>query len=64
MGLSDVMSHAGLTLYVEIGLVLFMVAFVAIVIRTFSPSRRGEFEADGRLPFDETPSAREADREP
>jgi cbb3-type cytochrome oxidase subunit 3 len=53
MRLSDIMSNAGLAGYAEIALILFMVAFIAIVIRIFRPSRRNEMQAAARMPLDD-----------
>lgn len=52
MKLSDVMSHSGLTAYAEIGLVLFMIAFVAIVVRVIRMPKR-EVDHVARLPLDD-----------
>jgi len=53
MRLSDIMGHAGLSRFAEIALVIFMIAFIAIVIRTWAPSRRAEQERARHLPFDD-----------
>ena len=53
MRLSEIMSHAGLSRYAEIALVLFLVAFVAIVVWTFRPGARRRMEHDARLPLDD-----------
>ena len=53
MKLSDIMSHAGLSFYTQVSLVLFLAVFVSVAIRTWMPSRRGELETASRLPFDE-----------
>jgi cbb3-type cytochrome oxidase subunit 3 len=53
MRLSDIMSNAGLSGYAEIALLLFMIAFAAIAIRIFLPSRKREFDRAGRLPLDD-----------
>lgn len=56
MRLSEIMSHAGLALYAEVGLLIFFLVFVAIVVRVLMPSRRAEFDAAARMPLDdETP---------
>jgi cbb3-type cytochrome oxidase subunit 3 len=52
MKLSDVVSHSGLAFYAEVALVLFFIVFVIVVVRTFRPSRRKGFEAQGRLPLE------------
>ncbi|MFY7922989.1 MAG: cbb3-type cytochrome oxidase subunit 3 [Gemmatimonas sp.] len=63
MKLSDIMSYAQLSFYTEVALVLFLGVFIAITIRTFLPSRRGELEAASRLPLEDdlvlTPRATE-----
>lgn len=53
MRLTDIMSNAGLSRFAEIAMVIFMIAFVAIVIRTWAPSRRAEQERARHLPFDD-----------
>ena len=53
MKLSDIMGHAGLSLYAQIALVIFLSVFVAIVIRTFAPSRREELQDAALLPLDD-----------
>ena len=53
MRLSDIMSNAGLAGYAEIALILFMVAFIGIVIRIFRPGRRQEMQAAARMPLDD-----------
>lgn len=56
MRLSDVMGGAGLSGYAMIAMILFMLVFVAIVIRVFWPSRRDEMERARHIPFDDTPA--------
>lgn len=53
MTLSDIMAHAGLAVYAEVALVLFLAVFAAVAVRTLLPSRREALDADARLPFDE-----------
>ena len=55
MSLTEIMSHSGLSGYAIVGLVLFMAAFVAIVVRLFLPSRRSELDRAARLPIDDEP---------
>ena len=55
MKLSDIMSNSGLSIYAEIALVLFLAAFVFIVIRTYLPSRKKELDAIARIPLEEAP---------
>ena len=59
MHLTDVMGNAGLSGYAIVAMILFMLAFGAIVWSVFRRSRREEYERAGRLPLeDEAPSAR------
>ncbi len=53
MRLSDIMSHAGLSRYAEIALVIFFLAFLGIVVWTFWPSRRAEMDHASRMPLDD-----------
>ena len=53
MRLSDVMGHAGLSGYAEVALILFLAAFIAVVIRTLRPGNREEMEALSRLPLED-----------
>jgi cbb3-type cytochrome oxidase subunit 3 len=52
MKLSDVVGNAGLAFYTEVALVVFFVVFVAVVVRTWRPSRRRELEAQRLLPLE------------
>lgn len=54
MRLSDIMSGAGLSGYAEVALVIFLLAFLAIVVAVFAPSRRKDFDAAARMPLDDT----------
>ena len=59
MKLSDIMSAANLSSYAEVALVIFCAVFVAIVVRTWLPSRRAELEAAARIPLeDDAPTGR------
>jgi cbb3-type cytochrome oxidase subunit 3 len=62
MRLSDVMSHSGLVLFAEIAMILFIVVFVAIVIRVFT-ARRKDMDRNARLPLedDERPAKEKQD---
>ena len=53
MRLSDIMGAANLSVYAEIAMILFLVAFVAIVIMTFAPGRQKTFDAASRMPLDD-----------
>lgn len=50
--LSDLVSHAGLALYAEVALVLFLVAFLVIVWRVIA-ARRSEMEELARKPLED-----------
>lgn len=58
MSFSDIMSHAGLSWYAQVALVLFVIVFIAICIRTFLPSRDGELREAALLPLDDAAAAR------
>ena len=62
MKLVDVMSASGLSMYAIVALLLFVLAFLAIVVRTFAPGSTARHDADARLPFsdDEPGPARRA----
>jgi cbb3-type cytochrome oxidase subunit 3 len=50
--LTDVVSGAGLSGYAEIALVIFLIAFIGIVISLFAPSKRQTYERMRHLPID------------
>ena len=53
MKLSDIMSAAGLTSWAEIGLVISLLTFAAIVAYVFIVRSRASYEEDRNLPFDD-----------
>jgi cbb3-type cytochrome oxidase subunit 3 len=57
MSLTDVMSGFGLHRFAEAGLVLFGVAFLAIVVTTFLRRNREHFERARFLPLEKEPAA-------
>ena len=63
MKLSDIMAHAGLSIYAQVALVIFFAVFVFITLRTFAPSRKREMDEASRMPLDDghiiAPRARE-----
>ncbi len=64
MKLVDVMSAAGLSMYAIVALLLFVIAFLAIVVRTFAPGSTARYNADARLPFtDDEPGPAQRARE-
>jgi cbb3-type cytochrome oxidase subunit 3 len=50
--LTDVVSGAGLSLYAEVALVIFLIAFLGIVVSLFAPGKRHTHEHLRRLPID------------
>ena len=52
MKLSDIMSAAGLSTYAEIALVIFLLAFIAVVMSLFAPGRQRTYERMRNLPID------------
>lgn len=53
MKLSDIVGHAGLELYPQIALVLFLLAFAIVVIRLFLPSQQALHERGARMALDD-----------
>ncbi|MEO8619829.1 MAG: cbb3-type cytochrome c oxidase subunit 3 [bacterium] len=53
MSLTDLMSHAGLAGFAEIGMVLFFLAFLGIVWWVFRPANRKRWTLDARMPLDD-----------
>jgi cbb3-type cytochrome oxidase subunit 3 len=51
--LSDIMEHAGLSMYAEVALVLFLFAFALILWWVLRPSNRQRFESDAAIPLDD-----------
>jgi cbb3-type cytochrome oxidase subunit 3 len=51
--LADVMSASGLSMYAIVALVLFVSAFIAVVLITFRPGAKAKHEYDARLPLDD-----------
>jgi cbb3-type cytochrome oxidase subunit 3 len=56
MHLVDIMSHSGLALYAEVGMVLFIVAFVFILVSQFLPGVRKAMDAARQLPLQDDPT--------
>lgn len=53
MKLSDIMSHAGLSTYAQVALVLFVLAFLLAAVRLLVPSQQAALRAAARLPLDD-----------
>jgi hypothetical protein len=54
--LTDVVSGAGLSAYAEIALVIFVLAFLGVVVSLFLPSRQRMYERLRHLPIDAEPA--------
>jgi cbb3-type cytochrome oxidase subunit 3 len=67
MRLSDIMANAGLAGWAQVALVLFLIAFLVILVAIFAPSRRREFDRASKMPLDDenptTPRQRPGDDE-
>ena len=53
MRLSDIMGNMQLENYAEIGLVIFLVVFAAVVVRVFSKKHAADYEAARHMPLDD-----------
>lgn len=53
MKLSDIIGNAGLSIYAQIALVIFVVVFVAIIVWVFRPGTRERFRRDAMMPLDD-----------
>lgn len=53
MKLSDIVGNAGLSIYAQIALVIFMAAFVAIIVWVLRPGSRDRFRRDAMIPLDD-----------
>jgi len=59
MHLVDIVSHAGMGIFAEIAMILFLLAFAVIAIATYRPGNRGAMDAAARLPLEDEPAQRE-----
>ncbi len=66
MSLRDIMSAAGLTTWPQIALVLFFVAFCAIIVYLFVVRRNRPYDHEASLPLDDDagPPPRQPDTNP
>lgn len=64
MSLSDIMSGAGLAGYAEAGLLIFLVTFVGIAIRTLSKAQNDEWERARQLPLSDDDPVMQATPQP
>jgi hypothetical protein len=53
MRMSDIVSHAGLAFYPQVALVLFLLAFAIVLVRTFLPAAQPLWERAGRMALDD-----------
>lgn len=51
--LSDIVGASGLAGYAIVALLLFVFAFLLVLVSVYSPSRRAQHERAASLPFDE-----------
>lgn len=51
--LSDIMSHAGLSGWAVAAMILFLLAFLGIVVRVYAPSRRRELDEMAHKPLED-----------
>ena len=58
MRLAEIMSAAGLQVFAEIGLVLFLAIFAGVLVYTFTKRNRATFERARTAPLGEAPLAR------
>lgn len=64
MKLSDVMGAADLAIYAEVGLVLFLAAFIGVVVRVLWPGHDDNYEQALMIPFTEKPARPSEQQEP
>jgi len=53
MTVRDIMQRAGISIYGEIALIVFIVLFLIILWRVYAPSRRAEMQHMAELPLDD-----------
>lgn len=61
MRLSELMSEMDLATYPQVALVIFLVVFAAVCLRTFSKKRRATYEQIARIPLADQPVDDRAD---
>ena len=57
MRLGEIMSAAGLQVFAEIGLVMFLAIFAGVVVYTFTSRNRATFDRARTAPLDDPPRA-------
>lgn len=55
MKLSDAMSAANLSIYAEVGLLIFLGVFIAVAIKVFWPGQNDQYERLKRIPLSDEP---------
>jgi len=55
MRLAEIMGAAGLQVFAEIGLVMFLILFAGVLVYTFTKRNRATFERARTAPLDEAP---------
>lgn len=63
MSLTDLMSNAGLAIYTEVAMVLFLLSFIGIVWWVFRPANRQRWTDAASIPLDDATSAPPRPRE-
>lgn len=53
MSLTDLMSHAGLAIYAEVGMVIFFLTFLGITWWVYRPANRQRWTHDASIPLDD-----------
>jgi len=64
MRLSDIVSAAGLYVYAEVALVLFLIAFIAVLIDVVAKRHAQEFEHASALPLEDGPMTHSPETQP
>lgn len=57
MKLSDIMGNAGLSMYAEVALVIFLLVFIAVTIRLWMPGTQQAMRDVAMLPLNDDPSS-------
>lgn len=63
MSLTDLMSGAGLAIYAEVGMVLFLFTFIGIAWWVYRPANRQRWTHDASIPLDDASSPSPRQRE-
>jgi cbb3-type cytochrome oxidase subunit 3 len=63
VSLTDLMSHAGLAIFAEVGMVLFLIAFLGIAWWVYRPANRTRWVSDANMPLDDVHPQQPRERE-